>query len=240
MLVNQEVFKRYEKKYMLDTEQYKALNKAIVDRFVPNRYARATISNIYFDTEDYRLIRQSLEKPVYKEKLRLRSYSVPEPDSEVFIELKKKYRGIVYKRRIDMSYNDAYGYLYRGEESDIDSQIKSELDYFIDFYGGLKPAMYIGYDRTAIDSKEDSGLRITFDSNIIWRNEMTDLSSGRFGERLIDRNHILMEIKIPHALPCYLCRILDRLEIRQCSFSKYGMAYTKLINKNRKEVFCCA
>ncbi len=240
MLINQEVFERYEKKYMLDTEQYKELKKAIGDRFVPDRYAKTSINNIYFDTEDYRLIRQSLEKPVYKEKLRLRSYSLPEPDSEVFIELKKKYRGIVYKRRIDLSYAEAYDYLYKGKEISIDSQIKNELDYFMEFYGRLYPAMYIGYDRTAIDSREDSGLRITFDSNITWRSDMTSLSDGRFGERLMDDGTILMEIKIPHALPYYLCRALDELEIRQCSFSKYGMAYTELMNRKGKEVFCCA
>ena len=109
----QGTFKRYEKKYLVTQQQYNALAKVFAARMVPDRFAESTISNIYYDTPDFRLIRRSLEKPAYKEKLRLRSYGVPNEETQVFPEIKKKARGIVYKRRVSMPYGDALRYLSR-------------------------------------------------------------------------------------------------------------------------------
>ena len=96
----QSCFERYEKKYFLTPAGQKALLQTIAPYIKMDFYGKYTICNLYYDTPDWRLIRASLAKPVYKEKLRVRSYGVPAPDGKVFAELKKKYKGVVYKRRI--------------------------------------------------------------------------------------------------------------------------------------------
>ena len=107
----QAVFKRYELKYLLDQEQKQRILTAMEPYMVLDRFGRTTIRNLYFDTDNYRLIRHSIEKPAYKEKLRLRSYSRPEGSSPVFVELKKKYQAVVYKRRLAMSQEQAISWL---------------------------------------------------------------------------------------------------------------------------------
>ena len=72
----QNCFERYEKKYFLSPEQQRQLLQAIGSHVKMDFYGRYTISNLYYDTPDWRLIRTSLEKPIYKEKLRVRSYGV--------------------------------------------------------------------------------------------------------------------------------------------------------------------
>lgn len=109
--MNQTVFKRYEKKYLLSLDQYHALISRIITRLRPDQYGKHSICNLYFDSGDFSLIRRSLEKPAYKEKIRLRSYGVPGPGDQVFLELKKKYDGVVYKRRVAMTLADARRYL---------------------------------------------------------------------------------------------------------------------------------
>lgn len=229
---NKDVFKRYEKKYLLNSVQYKLLMEAIKDELKIDEYGKCTISNIYFDTPDFKIIRASLDKPVYKEKLRLRTYMAPQKDSTAFIELKKKYKGVVYKRRVDMSYTDAYEYLYHNKRIENPSQIQKEIDYFISFYKDIAPAMFISYDRIATCGINNPELRITFDSNIIWRTDNLELTSGIYGNYLLSDDEILMEIKIPDAMPLWLSHILDSLNIYQISFSKYGMAYMQMISGN--------
>ena len=87
----QTVFKRYELKYMLTLEQKERMETAMSPYMELDKYGRTTIRNIYLDTDSYRLIRRSIEKPAYKEKLRIRSYSRATADTTVFVELKKKY-----------------------------------------------------------------------------------------------------------------------------------------------------
>lgn len=222
---NQKTFQRIEKKYLLSQEQYNALMARLQDHIQPDEFCKSTICNIYFDTPDYRLIRASLEKPVYKEKLRLRSYGIPSPESKVFVEIKKKYCGVVYKRRVPMSLSEAERYLSHSIHPARESQILHEIDWFKQFYEGLRPAVYLSYDREAYVDRENPNLRFTFDSNIRWRQEHLRLEDGVGGAELLEKDRHLMELKIPGALPIWLVRLLEELKISQSSYSKYGTVY---------------
>lgn len=218
-------FQRVEKKYLLTEQQYLSFFEDISVRLSPDQYGESTVLSVYFDTPDHRLIRASLEKPPYKEKLRLRSYGVPEETAPVFIELKKKYRGVVYKRRVSLPLAEAERYLCHGAPPPTPSQITNEIDRFLDYYPNLSPAMLLSYDRSAFFEKENPSLRITFDRHILWREEKLSLKDGIWGNTLLPENRRLMEIKIPGALPLWLAHALDSSKIYPASFSKYGTAY---------------
>jgi hypothetical protein len=222
---NQPTFQRFELKYLLSDEQYRALLYRLAERIEPDEFYKSTICNLYFDTPDYRLIRTSLEKPVYKEKLRLRSYGVPTPDGKVFLEIKKKYKGVVYKRRIALTLTEAQNYLSGGIRPAQDSQILREIDWFRAFYSELQPAVYLSYDREAYAARENAGLRFTFDTNILYRRERLHLADGVGGQALLEAGQHLMELKVPGAMPVWLAGILSSLSIRPVSYSKYGSAY---------------
>lgn len=220
-----DTFQRYETKYLLEDFQYKAIRERLEKIARVDEYGKTSILNIYYDTPNYSLIRTSLEKPVYKEKLRLRSYGIPKDDTRAFIEIKKKFEGIVYKRRIGMDYKSALEYLNKGMEPVEESQISHEIDYFKRFYRGLRPAMAISYDRIAMAGTDDPELRITFDENIRWRVSHLNLKHGNIGKDILKPGQHLMELKIAGAMSLEMARILDELEIRQASFSKYGRGY---------------
>lgn len=230
----QDTFKRYEKKYLLSEKKYRQLRQRLQDKLSVDAYGKSTICNIYFDTPNYLLIRTSMEKPLYKEKLRLRSYGTPVEGDTVFVEIKKKYKGIVYKRREKFELNQAEKYLYDGEPAVNESQITKEIDWFLHFYKDLVPAMYVAYDRVAMYGVEDPELRVTFDSNILWRQDELYLEAGNWGNPLLAEGVRLMEVKIPGAMPLWLAHILDELEIFPISFSKYGKGYEQLMRQNKK------
>ncbi|ACL20336.1 polyphosphate polymerase domain-containing protein [Desulfitobacterium hafniense] len=239
MSTYQSVFKRYEKKYMLNEEQYRHLLKRAAGKVKEDKFKQSRINTIYFDTPDYHLISASLEKPLYKEKLRLRSYGTPHGHDQVFVELKKKFQGVVYKRRTVMSLEEAVEYLYHRKPARNASQITQEIDWFLKFYGEIGPAMYISYERLALSGIEDPGLRITFDQDILWRQDELDLSMAPWGRSLLAPGQRLMEIKIAGAMPLWLAHILDELAIYPSSFSKYGKAYLtssagQILNKGGK------
>ena len=226
-MMNEQTFKRKEIKYLLSDEKYHALLPEIKKYAEIDCYGETRINNIYFDTSDYRLIRYSLEKPVYKEKLRLRTYGSTKTDSPAFVEIKKKYNGIVYKRRFEGKYESAYEYM-RGDrtlEEYEKSQVTDEVDEFVRLYEGIKPVMVIGYDRIAMAGIYDSEFRVTFDSNITWRSDDLNLKDGSEGHKIIGEGEHLMEIKIPYAFPLELSKTLSELEIFPVSFSKYGKGY---------------
>ena len=225
MKQSQFTFKRYEKKYLLTTAQYQTIRKALERYMQPDEYGQSTVCNVYYDTPDFALVRASIEQPVYKEKLRVRSYGPVSGDKEVFVELKKKYNGVVYKRRVAMTAPEAEAYLAGETAAPQSSQIVSELDYFLKQYPGLAPATYIAYDRQAFFGKDDPDFRITFDENIRWRDEDMSLSAGTDGEQLLDEGQSLMEIKIADAMPLWLAHELSALGVFKTSFSKYGSAY---------------
>lgn len=242
MKATQWSFRRVEKKYMMTREQFEQLQKALESYMEPDDYPVSTICNLYYDTPDFLLIRRSIEKPKYKEKFRLRSYGVPEPETMVFMEIKKKYDGVVYKRRVRTSAMEAQAYLTGGPVPRCnDKQIMKEIHWFCRRYP-LQPAMFLAYDRWAYRGKEDPELRITFDRNIRYRTEDLDLTHGDEGTRLLPKENVLMEIKIPGAAPLWLSHILSELGIFSNSFSKYGRCYQRELLKKlqQKEVHTCA
>lgn len=232
MTAYQDVFRRYEKKYLVTQQQFNQLVRVFLPRMVPDRFAQSTISNIYYDTPDFRLIRRSLDRPPYKEKLRLRTYQAPAADTEVFLEIKKKFDHIVYKRRIGMPYGQAVAYL-EGQQEAGHGQIAQEIEWFRAFYHDLRPAMFIYYDRLAIADREQPDLRITFDSGICWRADHLDLVSGTEGRPLLEAGTCLMEIKIPQAAPFWLSRALSEAGVFPTHFSKYGAAYQAMLRESR-------
>lgn len=226
-------FRRYEKKYLVTKEQADELLKRIGHRMLPDKYGETVICNLYFDTGDYLLIRRSLDKPRYKEKLRIRCYGEPDENSVAFIEIKKKFCKVVYKRRLDTTYKKAIEYIKTGE-TELSGQIKNELDWFLKCYGKLRPSTALFYTRKAFFDAENPELRITVDKDIMWRKDDLDLTLGAYGERLIDDKYRLLEIKIPGAFPVWLAHELSELEIFPMSFSKYGKAFLSYI----KELSC--
>lgn len=234
------VFARHEIKYILTAEQRRTVMRGIKDRMIPDPHGMSTIRNIYYDTPDYRLIRRSLEKPSYKEKIRLRSYGSPTEDTVVFLELKKKFDKVVYKRRVELKERDAEKYMagelgleeLKERIAEVSNpQIAKEIDYFKNYYKNLKPMVYLSYDRCAYFSEEDESLRITFDKNIRWRGNDVRLTSEEGGEDLLAEGESLMEIKTATALPIWLVEVLNQAKARPASFSKYGKAYETIAEK---------
>ena len=225
----QTVFKRYELKYMLMPLQKEKIRTAMSQYMELDKYGRTTIRNIYFDTENYRLIRRSIEKPAYKEKLRIRSYSQATADSTVFVELKKKYEKVVYKRRLPLCESDAMAWVCRERACPFDTQISREIDYFIDFYGKLKPSVFLSYEREAYYDKGGGDFRVTFDDNILCRQTDVNLCSTTYGTPILPEGMALMELKCSGGIPLWMVEVLSRECIYKTSFSKYGTAYSTLI-----------
>ena len=211
----QRCFQRYEKKYLLNPEQYQKIRAGLAPYMEADEHGRYTICNLYYDTPDFQLIRASLDKPVYKEKLRMRSYGVPADGDSVFVELKKKYKGVVYKRRTVLEAGEALDYLAGRCSPRAKDQICREIDWFLGRYHPV-PQVFIAYDRV---------LRVTFDIDLRWRDTALDLRSGDGGERITSRDQILMEIKIPGSAPVWLSRLLSENSVFPTSFSKYGVCY---------------
>lgn len=217
-------FQRMEKKYLLTQEQREQLYYRVQPYLTMDPYGPSTICNLYFDTEDDRLITASLQKPVYKEKLRLRSYGIPDDNTIVYLEIKKKCKGVVNKRRIDLTLAQARAYLERRAPLPQNSQIAAEIDYFMAFYHPL-PKVYLAYDRVALIGKEQSDLRLTFDTGIRRRYDHLDLGAGTQGTLLFTADMTLLEIKVKAAYPLWLTRLLTEMKLYPISFSKYGTVY---------------
>ena len=215
----QRCFQRYEKKYLLNPEQYQKIRAGLAPYMEADEHGRYTICNLYYDTPDFQLIRASLDKPVYKEKLRMRSYGVPADGDSVFVELKKK-----YKRRTVLEAGEALDYLAGRCSPRAKDQICREIDWFLGRYHPV-PQVFIAYDREALAGLEDRVLRVTFDIDLRWRDTALDLRSGDGGERITSRDQILMEIKIPGSAPVWLSRLLSENSVFPTSFSKYGVCY---------------
>ncbi len=225
----QTVFKRYELKYLLTQEQKQTVQQAMADFMELDQYGRTTIRNIYFDTDNYRLIRRSIDKPAYKEKLRIRSYKRAKATSTVFVELKKKVDSIVYKRRISLPESEAMEWVLGQRHCRKDTQIRKEIDYFLRFYGPLHPAVFLSYEREAYFAKDGSDFRVTFDDHILCRQEDISLESAVYGTPLLPEGKVLMEIKCSGGIPLWMTRILSQERIYKTSFSKYGTAYQTLV-----------
>ena len=245
----QAVFKRYEIKYMVTAEQKTRILKAMEPYMEMDRFGRSTVRNLYFDTDDFVLARHSIAKPDFKEKLRIRSYSTADADSTVFVELKRKFDGVVYKRRVGLCETDAMKWMAGSKDPSIthnlsagSAQVTSEIEYFKNMYCGLKPVIFLSYDREAYRMKNgapasDGGreFRVTFDSNIRCRESDLTLRSEAYGKSMLREGMFLMELKCPGAIPMWMTKILSEEKIYKTSFSKYGTAYCSFMKETPED-----
>ena len=224
------IFKRIERKYLVDEVTKKRLLQRTNGKLLMDEYGKSTICSLYLDTPDHRIIRSSIDAVAYKEKLRLRSYGTPKQDSTVYLELKKKFEGVVYKRRVSLPLSAAKAYLAEGKRP-IDSQIWREIDYAMGFYNWPKPAMLVSYEREAFAWADDPNFRVTFDSAPRARDTALLLERGSAGSPLLPMGLELMEVKSAGAMPLAFAQVLNELEILPTSFSKYGTAYLKSLRE---------
>lgn len=235
-----EVFNRYENKYLLDSEAYYKFYDQLLEYMELDEFNKKhefySITNLYYDTAHNTLIRNSLAKPKYKEKLRLRAYGVPNQDTKVYLEIKKKVFGLVNKRRTSLKLNEAYDFVATGVEPELqdymNKQVIEEIKYFLTQYD-LQPKVYLSYDRKALFCKNNRDLRITFDTNIQSRRYDLKLEHGPYGEPLLEPGQWLMEVKAEKTIPVWLAKMLSEHQMYRTSFSKYGNEYKKMM-KNRK------
>lgn len=238
----QSVFKRYEMKYRITKKQQKAVLEAMLPYMKLDNFGHTQIRNIYFDTDNYRLARRSIEKPSYKEKLRIRSYKKVQAQDKVFVELKKKYDDIVYKRRESLAYTELSIWLEKGNKTPfpVDTQIGREIAYVFTYYQTIKPKVFLSYEREAFYALDGSDLRVTFDENILARRGDLSLSGEIWGERLMDTDGVLMEIKTSGAIPLWMTKVLTKERLYKTSFSKYGTAYQQMLcheTKDNRQIF---
>lgn len=218
------VFKRIEQKYVISKEEMDKLFSLINTHLERDNFYKSTVCNIYFDTINNDLIINSIEKPIYKDKIRIRSYNVPTLNDDIFLEIKSKYKSTVGKRRIKLKLEDFNNKNYPN------SQIKKEITYLFNYYK-LVPKIFIAYDRLSYKDKDNYNFRITFDSNLRSRRDNLNLDMGDQGEKYFDKDMIIMEIKSLDAIPLWFCRCLSKLKIYPTSFSKYGAIYKKEIKE---------
>ena len=226
MATTQYTFRRYEKKYLLTRNQFHEIREALATYMTDDEFGLHTINNIYFDTPDFQMIRHSLTHPKYKEKFRLRSYGKTEPDSPAYAEIKKKYKHIVYKRRICVPHDDLYRFFQGDMLENADVLTQQEIRWLL-YHWQPMPQVYIGYDRIACYGKDDAALRITFDQNLRWRTHDLDLRCGDHGQPVWDEDRIIMEIKFPQSSPLWLASMLSQHGIFPVSCSKVGTCYTR-------------
>ena len=224
------VMKRYEMKYLLNGEQTQRFREKLQGRMEIDQYGKTSIASLYYDTPTYQLIRRSLEKPIFKEKIRLRSYGLAAENSPVFLELKRKANGIVYKRRIQTTVPLANAFFAESGDACESGQIGREIAAFREQYPALRPTCLIIYDRTAYYEPEGD-LRLTIDEDPRYRLEDLTLTSSMEGESLLAPGWTILEIKVQDAMPLWLTAILSECGVRKGSFSKYGEVYRRQLMK---------
>ena len=225
-----EIFERQEKKYLLSTNQYMKLLNRINKYIIKDKYYESNICNIYFDNNNFELIKKSIEKPIYKEKIRLRSYKVPNINDKVFLEVKKKYKETTNKRRISITLQEFNEYYNNNKIPKCNKQIFKEIDYIIK-HNNLKPMVFLAYDRQSYYSKENKEFRLTFDKDLRFRTLDLDLNMGDCGKKYFDEDIYILEIKANNSIPLWFVNILSELKIYPQSFSKYGSIYKKYLYK---------
>lgn len=233
------IFKRKEKKYPISLKQYNKLRTLMTEHTEEDQYGLHTINSLYYDTDDYQLIQKSIDKPKYKEKFRVRVYGEANAESMSFLEIKKKFKGVVYKRRLSLPYNHVDQFLTARDEETfekpVEKQIASEIDWLFTRLP-LKPKVLVAYDRIAMFGKEDPDFRITFDFNIRYRLDELDLRNGSYGARVAPEMDVLMEVKALGSYPIWFAEFLSELEIYPSSFSKFAQVYTRHILSTEEKV----
>ncbi|HFI0237076.1 TPA: polyphosphate polymerase domain-containing protein [Streptococcus suis] len=235
----QKQFKRKETKYIVDKETFTLLEKDLKKHMVSDEFATSTITNIYFDNEDFDMIQDSIAKKNGREKIRMRIYDAqPSASSQAFLEIKKKENKIGYKYRLTSNPLSVTNYIEKGvvDKTITDEMVTSELDILRERYGTIKPKMYIYYDRVSYKGIEDKKIRLTIDKNLLYRDYHVSATDGKFGEALLDPNKVIMEIKVPEQLPDWLLDLLEKYQLEKQSFSKYGNAYKLAHQMSGEEV----
>ena len=220
------VMQRVEWKYILSAEQTAFFRERLREHMTPDAYGLTTIQSLYYDTPDRRLIRTSIEKPAFKEKIRLRAYGRATNDTPVYLELKRKAYGIVYKRRVQATVPEVERFFAGELNLDEEGQIDREITYFRDYYQKLEPACMILYDRTAY-VEPDGELRLTIDRDPRYRMDALTFDRAPVGISLLNPGDTILEIKVQDTIPLWLVRILSEGQIRRGSISKYGEAYRR-------------
>ncbi len=222
-------FERIEKKFWLSASQYNELLPTLEHYLCYDEYGASTVCSIYYDTPDFALIRRSIERPLFKEKLRVRSYGIPRDDDAVFVEIKRKLNGIGYKRRISVSFAQAKR-LMRGEAvSFTGTQTEREIAELVRRYRP-RPAVCMTYTRFAMYGRQDSSFRVTVDSRLRYTTERPEQPAAEAMLPITDDDtKVLMEIKANGAIPQWLTDEMSRLKIYQAPFSKVGTCYTRHI-----------
>ena len=220
------VMSRYEFKYLLTGEQTAYFRERLEGRMQVDQYGKSTIASLYYDTPTYQLIRTSVEKPLFKEKIRLRSYGLATEESPVFLELKRKAYGIVYKRRVQTTIPLVHKFFSGEGDICAPGQINREITVFRDHYKTLVPACLVIYDRTAY-FEPGGDLRLTIDENPRYRTDDLTLTKSMDGVSLLDEGWTILEVKVQEAMPMWLCGILSAGKIYKGSFSKYGEAFRR-------------
>lgn len=218
-------------KYILSKEQMFYLQESLCGHMEVDQYGKTSIASIYYDTPDYRIIRASIEKPAFKEKLRLRSYGLAKKDGHVYLEIKRKSEGVVYKRRVETTEENVSLFLNNKIKTIGSNQIGKELEYFRNFYGRLEPKIMIVYDRTSY-AEIDGDIRLTIDENPRYRAFDLNLHTSMEGEHLLPPGCAILEIKVQQEMPLWLVDILSKGKIYKSSFSKVGEAYKKIMTNN--------
>lgn len=235
-----EVFNRSEIKFLIDSDVYEKLNLRLEEYMEADSHSKDgnlyTISNLYYDTEDNNLIRNSLMKPKYKEKLRLRAYGIPSENDKVYLEIKKKFNGLVNKRRTSIKLKEADEFIATCEKPELkkymNKQVLNEIQYLLELYK-VEPKLYLAYDRRAMFGKDDKEVRITFDTNVRTRRYDLRLDAGDYGEQLLGEGKWIMEVKVEKNIPLWLTKLLSEYKIYKTSFSKYGKEYEKMLINNK-------
>ena len=219
-------FRRREKKFLLDQTQYQHFLEQTSPFLKRAEYFESVIQSVYYDTQTDALIRRSIERPLYKEKLRVRKYLGTENDPLVYIELKKKFEGIGYKRRALADWNELNEKGLSGCSYSCE-QIGKEIRQFAKVYPDLHPRMRIKTTRHSYVDKEDPDIRITFDFNVTYSDEDLNILEFNEGKELLPDGTVILEVKVPENLPLRYTKILTGEKIYRRPFSKYGTAYLK-------------
>ncbi len=227
------VMKRYEMKYLMTPEQTAYFKESVSAYMQVDKFGLTSIASLYYDTPNYRLIRTSIEKPPFKEKIRLRSYGLATDASPVFLELKRKAYGIVYKRRVQSTIPLVEKFFYGEGDICAGGQINREITTFRDYYQTLVPACLIIYDRVAY-FQPDGDLRLTIDHCPRYRYEDLNLTTSMAGTPLLPDGYTILEVKVQQAVPLWLSALLTKGQIYKTSFSKYGEAYRQQLLKVSK------
>ena len=220
----QSIFKRYEQKYLITETQAAVVEAVLSQRMVPDQFDAYCVQNLYFDTANWDVIRTSMQRPYYKEKLRLRSYGTSDAAAPIFLELKKKYAGVSYKRRVVLP-KGALSQPLKEVLAKDPSQIARELDFYLKSTE-VTPRLFVSYRRKAFADKEDAGLRVTLDSELRYRPDQLHFRQPEEGRLILPGAYRLLEIKTPTSIPLWLVRLCSDNEIFSGSYSKYAACYT--------------